>query len=433
MRVEVEEVVATCEAANNGAGPLWCYGAPLVVRRGDTVTVSVTETGVGVPPLCNTRPRIFRKTGDAPWRLAWQPDAFREREPCPIVGYADGSLFVTVNPSTKPPGTMYGECDPHVLELRVNSAAATEDRPPDASVSRLCPEWGQGHRTDHSYRAVAADGRARRFILMCEDADKGEFRWSVCDARRKWTPVRKLEFPIRACYPPVCLRGNEAHVLAIGDIVEPVAAWRAHKKKVTGQEWDYVFRRLFYAWNPDVAAGDFEEPVEIDTVEETAGHIANLDLWVGPTGEVHALYRKQSTTQLIRDEFLKGVEMRTTLEHAILSRGKVVQRTTLMQSGEKVSGAYPAYARFHSPDGKRLVAVLARVVTEGAGQRWENAVWPIYPKLGQMQAIPLREPFQTFFTNTERGGSAPAATLDLFGIGADGKVLRYARVGGVGG
>ena len=424
LRVDVEEVVATCESPNNGAGPLWCYGAPLVVRRGDAVTLSVMETGAGIPPLCNTRPRIFRKAGDGPWRLVWQPDGFREREPCPIVGFADGSLFVTVNPSTQPPGTMYGECDPHVLEIRDPAASR--------SPVRLCPEWGRGHRTDHSYRAVACDGRARRFILLCEDADRGEFRWSVCDGRRRWTPVRKLEFPIRACYPPVCLRGNEAHVLPVGDIVEPVEAWRAHKKRVTGQEWDYVFRRLFYARNADVLAGDFDPPVEIDTVEATGGHIQNLDLWVGPTGEVHALYRKQNTTPLIRDAFLKGVEMRTTLEHAILSRGKVVYRATLMDRGEKASGAYPAFARFHSPDGKRLLAVVAQVVTAPSGQRWENAVWPIYPRLGGPKLLGLKEPFRMFFTNTERGGSPPSATLDLFGTGDDGKVLRYARVRSVG-
>ena len=34
-QVEVEEVVATCRPPNNGAGPLWCYGAPLLVRQGE--------------------------------------------------------------------------------------------------------------------------------------------------------------------------------------------------------------------------------------------------------------------------------------------------------------------------------------------------------------------------------------------------------------
>lgn len=423
MQVEVEEIVTTCESPNNGAGPLWCYGAPLLVRQGSTVTVSAMETGAVVPPLCNTRPRLFRKAGDGPWRLAWRPDGFREREPCPIVGYADGSLFVTVNPSTRPPGTMYGECDPHVLEMlnldRVASAVARR------------PEWGPGHRTDHSYRAVAADSRNRRFILLCEDADRGDFRWSVCDAQRAWTPVRRLEFPIRACYPPVCLRGNEAHVLPVGDIVEPVEAWRAYKKKVTGQEWDYVFRRLFYARNTDVMRGDFDPPIQIDTVEATAGHILNLDLWTARTGEAHALYIRQSTTPIVRDAFLKGTPLRVALVHALLDRGRLVRRTTLMEGGEGLPGPRSVYARFHSPDGRNLLAVVTYSVTDRNGPRQQMGVMRVWPQPGDLQALPLSQPFGAFFTNTERGGSAPSATLDLFGTGSDGKALRYARVSGL--
>ena len=66
--VEVEEVVATCRPPNNGAGPLWCYGAPLLVRQGDVVYASVMETGEGVPPLSNTRWRLFRRD-DRGWKL----------------------------------------------------------------------------------------------------------------------------------------------------------------------------------------------------------------------------------------------------------------------------------------------------------------------------------------------------------------------------
>ncbi len=33
-----------------------------------------------------------------------------------------------------------------------------------------------------------------------------------------------------------------------------------------------------------------------------------------------------------------------------------------------------------------------------------------------------------FFTAAERGGNRPSNMLDLFGIGADGATLRYARV-----
>ncbi|MBT5711133.1 hypothetical protein HOI71_08840, partial [Candidatus Poribacteria bacterium] len=42
--VEVEDTVATYAPANNGAGPLWCYGAPLIARVGDRVYASALET-----------------------------------------------------------------------------------------------------------------------------------------------------------------------------------------------------------------------------------------------------------------------------------------------------------------------------------------------------------------------------------------------------
>jgi hypothetical protein len=53
--VEVEEVVTRYAPANNGAGPLWCYGSALVVRQDEDVYTSALETGENVPPLLNTR------------------------------------------------------------------------------------------------------------------------------------------------------------------------------------------------------------------------------------------------------------------------------------------------------------------------------------------------------------------------------------------
>ncbi len=69
VKVEVEEDITTCLPPNNGAGPFWCYGSPLVVRIGDDVLVSAMETGEDIPPLCNTRWRIFRKHQDENWKL----------------------------------------------------------------------------------------------------------------------------------------------------------------------------------------------------------------------------------------------------------------------------------------------------------------------------------------------------------------------------
>ena len=47
---------------------------------------------------------------------------------------------------------------------------------------------------------------------------------------------------------------------------------------------------------------------------------------------------------------------------------------------------------------------------------------------GTAVRLDLKEPFLTFFTATERGGSPPSDRLDLFGVGRDPNILRSARV-----
>ena len=49
-RVEVEEDVYRYEPANNGAGPMWCFGNTCVVRAGQRVWVSGLETIAGAAP-----------------------------------------------------------------------------------------------------------------------------------------------------------------------------------------------------------------------------------------------------------------------------------------------------------------------------------------------------------------------------------------------
>ena len=49
--VEVEEGVYTYEPADNGAGPLWCYGATCLVRVGDEVFASGEATGERGPRM----------------------------------------------------------------------------------------------------------------------------------------------------------------------------------------------------------------------------------------------------------------------------------------------------------------------------------------------------------------------------------------------
>ncbi len=417
LRVIAEETIATCEPPNNGSVPLWCWGAPLLIRADDEVYASVMETGADVPPLCNTRPRLYRKRGNEGWQMVWAPPAFREREPCPLVALPRGRLFLSVNTSVTPPGTYYGKCEPRLLEFSHNTPSPPKEHiPPFPQTATF---------TDHSYRGIAADSQCGEILLLHIDAHTSEYHYALLMSDGRWDAPGTLSFPIRACYPQVALRNRAAYVLAIGDIVEPVEEWRRYKREKTQREWDYVFRRLFFTWTPNVLSEPFSPPIEIDNVDATGGHITNLDLWLDSRGTVHLLYLRQQTTPLLREKYFPDLPLRATLEHCAVQEGRIVQRQTLLEGGEGLNNPRPLYARFHSLDGKRLVVVYAATNTDGT--RF-NALLPLLPRRGEPQTIPLREPFSVFFTACERGGNKPSHTLDLFGIAQEPEVLRYACV-----
>lgn len=415
--MEIEETVATCASPGNGAGPFWCYGAPLVVRRGDDVFVSAMETGEGVEPLCNTRWRLFRKHNDDDWKMLQAEENFREREPCPIIGFSSGKILLSINPSTQPPGTKYGPCDPHLLEF-----SAAEPTEPGIPVR---PKWDEEtYFTDHSYRGIASDGMRGEILLLNIHARSGEQFWSFRDTAGEWTRHGRIQFPIRSCYSQVALKNRAGHVLAIGDIVEPVEEWQAYKFEKSGRKWDYVFRRLFYTYTPNIAKTDFAEPIEIDNLDATAGYIRNLDMWIDGEGRAHILYLKQTVqSNVMRDRFFPDVSMNTSLEHAIIQNGEVAKRATLLKGGEGASSEIPGNARFHATSDGRLF-----IVYYCGGSDNENRLLQILPEGDNKPVrLDLQNPFGTFFTAAERGGSAPSDILDLFGSGRD-QTLRYARI-----
>ena len=417
MRVITEETISTCEPPNNGSGPLWCYGAPLLTRTGTDVYASIMETGADVPPLCNTRPRLYRKRGTEGWQLVWAPPAFREREPCPLVTLGQGRLFLSVNTSVMPPGTYYGKCKPALLEFSRNTLSTPKEHTPPFPQTATF--------TDHSYRGIAADSQRDEILLLHIDAQTSEYHYALRKHDGSWDPPGVLAFPIRACYPQVVLLNRVAHVLAIGDIVEPVEEWRRYKREKTQREWDYVFRRLFYTWTPHVPTEPFRPPLEIDNVDATGGHITNLDLWLDKQGVAHLLYLRQQTTPLLRERYFPNLPLRTSMEYCTVKDGRLVRKQTLMEGGEGLNTPHPRYGRFHSPDGTRLLVVFAATEPDGT---WFNAVMPLLPQRGEPTRIPLREPLTAFFTACERGGTKPSLLIDLLGIAQNGTVLRYACV-----
>lgn len=421
-KVEVEEVVTRYLGANNGAGPLWCYGSTVIGRIGEEVFLSVIETGKDVPLLCNTRWQLWQRPDTGPWKLVRQEQEYRQREPCPIGVDPAGKVFLSVNPSTQPPGTKYGPCRPGVLRF---DAADTEG----AFVAEELA-WAAGTKfTDHSYRGFSADGKNGELLLLNIHSETGDQFVSFRNRQGQWQARGSIHFPIRSCYPQVLLKDKAAFVMAIGDIVEPNEEWKKLKYEKTKNTWDYVFRRLFYTWTPDIEKTPFAEPIEIDTVEKTAGHITNLDLYADDAGTVRALYLRQPHQyDFIRDKYFPGERMVVTLEMLTIREGKVVGRRAVAERTDK-GGLRPSYGRFHTDAEGKLWIIAAGWVQKEGKETFSNFLLnPDIKDNAAIQPILLEHPFHNFFTATTRGGSRPSDTIDLFGTDDDNPNLRYARI-----
>lgn len=411
--VRREEDIYTYTPPNNGSGPLWSFGCAISLRLDDTLLVSEMETGVDVPPLSNTRWRL-RKRADDGWTAPAEASEYRQREPTILAATSDTTFFLYVNDSAEPPGARYGRCVPHLLKFRLG-----EPGPPEP----IMPEWtGTPKFTDHSYRGFASD-RARRELLMLNiDAGTSVQNWCRLTEAGEALGHGQIVFPIRSCYPHVALRDGAGYVLAIGDIVEPVEEWRKFKFEQTQREWDYVFRILYFTWSPDLSAQGFAEPIEIANVDDTAGHIMNQDLWIGPENEALIMYTEcEVQSPLMRDRFFPGKSTVNSLHLAVVKDGAVTARRTLIEGTPERA---PGHARFHeTPDG----AVYAVMCLTGAQPG--NYLMRVYPEdsIAEPIPIPLGRPFGSFLLPTVRAGNLPSNTIDIVGACAP-DTISYAEI-----
>ncbi|MCL6628788.1 MAG: hypothetical protein K6U00_04210, partial [Armatimonadetes bacterium] len=398
-------------------------GAPLVFRRGNDVFISISETGEGVPPLCNTRWQLWRRNSKG-WHLVNHEPDFVEREPCPLGGLSDGRIFLSVNPSKSPSGTMYGcDCEPHLLQFHAEHLNA----PPKV----LRPPWpDEAHFTEHSYRALAVDAQRQELLIVNTHSDDGSYFTSLLDASGTWHVGQRLRFPIRSCYPPVVLRDRAAHVLAISDIVEPNEEWRNLKYEILKSDWDYVFRRLFYTFSPDITSQPFVDALEIDNVEDTAGMILPMDLYVDDNERVHLLYTRVSHQySFMRDRYFPDQPIITNLMYVTLEKEKVANRKAIINHVEGSTSLLSNWARFHpTPDGCLNVIAYGTWIDDNGTSKEGNFLINL-SRDKSPEPIALAYPMTRFFTNTPRGGSAPSEILDLYGTNSTNPlVLRYAKV-----
>ena len=431
--VETEEDVYRFEPADNGAGPMWCHGSTCLVRIGDDLFASGLETLKDAKPLNNCRWTLYRRTANG-WQLQQRDSMDRTREPCPLVALPGARVLLSVNPTLTDPNAYSGPARPAILEF-----SATNPKAPFRTIS---PLWdGQPQFSEHSYRSFAADGAAGSLILF-QNVGYTHAEWAFRDGDGRWAANGKLVWPwgaeyekpepIRVCYPNVAIRGREVHFCGISDIVEPYQKWRDYKRKLTGQQWDYDFRRLFYTWTGDVTRSKFQPWVEIASRDKTCGWIDPGDLWLAPDRSVHLLWTERAIDPRLRKEFFPGEKQSCLLQYAVLREGKVVSRYTLLKGEEGRPGFYPGRGRFHvTPDG-RLFAFYYVYGTDATGKAaCENRLIELHADgaSGVAVRVPLKHPFLDCFTATVRAGSQPSAILDLLGVRADSpNTMSYARV-----
>ncbi|NIA14586.1 MAG: hypothetical protein GWP08_10950 [Nitrospiraceae bacterium] len=415
IKVEAEEEVYTLVSPNNGSGPLWSYGCSSIARVGDEVYISQMETGEDVPLLCNTRWRLLRRTGEG-WKMVDEADGYRQREPCSIATTAPDNLYMYVNDSTEPPGVKYGPCKPHLLKFTFGEALRR---------TAIEPSWGtKTYFTDHSYRGYAADRHTGQLLMLNIDAKTSVQHAALLSGDGKTLANGSITFPIRSCYPQVALEKGAVHVLAIGDIVEPIKEWREYKFEQTQRKWDYVFRILYHTSTPDLTKQDFAPPLEIANVDDTAGYISNQDLWINPEGAAYIMYtQREVASALMRDKFFPDKSTVNSLHLAVVENGAVARRYTLIEGNET---SQPSHARFHVARDGRLWCV-AYVTGPEAGMKLfmisenePNAIWGYRP-------IPLKNPMSSFCLPSVRFGNAPSNTIDIFGTTGDG-AMSYAQV-----
>ncbi|NLH42809.1 MAG: hypothetical protein GX448_13305 [Planctomycetes bacterium] len=432
--VEVEEDVYNYEPANNGAGPMWCHGSTCLVRIGQDVFASGLETIPNAKPLNNCRWMLFHR-GRQGWQKTCVDASGRTREPCPLAGFSDGRLFLSANPTLNTdPNAYSGPARAEILRFSPQDAGKP--------VETILPAWsGEPKFSEHSYRSFAADGVNRELILL-QNVGYTHAEWAFLDRGGRWSSQGRLAWPwgaeyakpepIRVCYPNVVLKDREVHFCGVSDIVESNEAWRAFKRKLTGNEWDYDFRRLFYTWSPDIRTGKFQPWLEVSSREKTCGWVTPGDLWVAPNGDVHILWTERALDERLREKFFPREKQRHSLNHAVIRDGAVVSRRTLLAAEEGKSNEQPGRGRFQVTPDNRLFVFFYVQGTDAQGQRVsENRILEILADGSPTDAVrvPLAAPFTEFYTATTRAGSPPSKTLELLGIRrGSSSAVSYARI-----
>lgn len=440
VTVAVDEVATTHGDFGHAMYALWNHGSTSIVRLGDTVVASGIARLPDREPLNNVVCLLGTRKGGGAWQWAPMDVSGPTREPCPLGLIAgEDKVVVTTSRVTDFDTRFYAAVEPAVVTYRLDEGRAERD----ATVEPWSPRDDVGLFWDHSRRSVAVDPDAARvFMMVNAGPSHSHAEWMVHDFDKGSTVKGKVEWPklklpkgqaAVLAYAQSALRGQGGHLFAVLDVPEPVKAWNTFKTRGDPKAWDYVFRRLYYSWTPRISAEPFGDWVEVANVEGTAGEIRAGDLSVEADGTVHLVWTEYQTwPPALKDTFFPDLEQVYRLQYAKISKGEVVSRRTLLASRENDKGnvGAPTTARFHRLADGRLVVIYSLLARP---PRWAttNSLMVLGEDgaPGQIIDLALSRPMISFFTASERAGSSPSDSIDLFGIEDwSSKEVRYVRL-----
>jgi hypothetical protein len=278
-------------------------------------------------------------------------------------------------------------------------------------------------------------------LILFQNIGYTHAEWAFLDREGRWSAQGRLPWPhgekypqpqpVRVCYPTVALVDRAVHFCGVSDIIEPYPEWRAYKKELTGRDWDYDFRRLFYTWTDDIREGSFHNWSEIASRDATAGWIFPCDLRIATDGAVHVLWSERAIDERLREKFFPEAKQRIALEHAILRDGKVTVKQTILEQREGQPGLRPGRGRFHAAADGRLFVLYYASGRDQEGKTVSENRLVLLDREGapsEPVRVPLEGPFTSFFTATPRAGSPPSDLIDILGEGGPPRTIRYARL-----
>lgn len=403
------ELFCKAQDFNNGAGPAWSHGNSPIVRRGDRVFCTNSRVIPGREPFNHTSMELYEKRGDGPWERVFCDGGVFQREPCPVV-LAGDKLLVTVNPTARAyapdePSRVV-PCTPLLYVFDVSGEVRLEKRLP------MPWDTKKYNFLDHSYRGGVLDtvtGDVFFDNLHYPPESEGEHIYALLDKELNTLYTRDLVFPERVCYHTAAVRGGEAYVFGVQDIVEPNRVWLDYKRQVTGQEWDYDFRSIWMKYTPDIRTRDFGAAERVCDREATCGWTDNLDCCYTADGTMLLAVREQNVHQaFMRDHFFPQEKLYSRLSVFRFAGGVLQEKFVVDEAGEE-NGTAAAYgALFHTAADGSVYLVWSK---EG-GESGLAAGTYLMP-LATCESRYLCPQTGTLFGSKTRLGAAPDDCMDL--------------------